>query len=179
MTLNDIGAIANLLAAIGVLITLIYLARQVRQGNVLARFQARQRMIEQAQHELYHWGNTPGLRDSFVKKEPLSAAEQEVVHYFLIAAMRQREWEWFQFRDGVIKKPVYETYHEVIALHLGIPRTRKWWQTVGRIGLNPEFVAAVDAFLAQRPTTDYFEAIRDFDTPAADARSVPDTAPPQ
>ena len=46
MTLNDISSVANLLAAIGVLITLIYLSRQVRQGNMLAKYQARQRMVE-------------------------------------------------------------------------------------------------------------------------------------
>ena len=103
MTLNDISSVANLLAAIGVLITLIYLSRQVRQGNMLAKYQARQRMVEQAQEELYYWGNHPGLRDSFVKSEPLTEREQEEVHYFLLAAMRQREWEWFQFKDGVIK----------------------------------------------------------------------------
>ena len=33
MSLADISSIANLLAAIGVLITLIYLSRQVRQGE--------------------------------------------------------------------------------------------------------------------------------------------------
>jgi hypothetical protein len=96
----------------------------------------------------------------------LSAAEQEEIHYFLLAAMRQREWEWFQFKDGVIKKPVYETYHEVIPLHLGIPRTRKWWQTVGRIGFNAEFVAEVDKLLASRPTTTYFDEIRKFEGPS-------------
>ena len=121
MTLNDISSIANLLAAIGVLITLIYLSRQVRQGNMLTKFQTRQRMIEQAQQELYHWGSAPSLRASFVKKEPLSAIEQEEVHYFLLAAMRQREWEWFQFSDRVIGKDIYQAYHGVIALHLGIP----------------------------------------------------------
>jgi hypothetical protein len=81
--------------------------------------------------------------------------------------MRQREWEWFQFKDGVIRKEVYEAYHEVIALHLGIPRTRQWWQTVGRIGFNPTFVAEVDAFLAKRPTTNYFERIREFEAQSA------------
>ena len=171
MTLDDISSIANLLAAIGVLITLIYLSRQVRQGNMLARYQARQRMVEQAQEELYHWGSHPSLRDSFVKSEPLTAREQEEVHYFLLAAMRQREWEWFQFKDGVIKKEVYEAYHEVIALHLGTPRMRRWWQTVGRIGFNLKFVAEVDAFLAQRPTTLYFEAIRSYDSPSIDVAS--------
>jgi hypothetical protein len=177
MTLNDISSVANLLAAIGVLITLIYLSRQVRQGNMLARYQARQRMVEQAQAELYRWADSPRLRESFVTAGPLSAAEQEEMHYFLLAAMRQREWEWFQFKDGVIKKPVYETYHEVIALHLGVPRTRRWWQTVGRIGFNAGFVAEVDTFLAKRPTTNYFEVTRSFDAPATDAVQEATTVP--
>ncbi len=38
----------------------------------------------------------------------------------------------------------------IIALHLGTPRTRHWWNTVGRIGFNPEFVEEVDTFIADR-----------------------------
>ncbi|HEY5566742.1 MAG TPA: hypothetical protein VIM81_05805 [Gammaproteobacteria bacterium] len=163
MTITDLGTIANLLAAIGVLVTLIYLSRQVRQGNLLAKSQARQRMVEQTHEKLYQWKNDPALRSCFVKKTTLSQDEQETVHYFLLAAMRQREWEWFQYKDGVIGKDVYEAYHEVISLHLGIPRTRRWWQTVGRIGFNPGFVTEVDSFLARRQLTNYFDDIRGFD----------------
>jgi hypothetical protein len=173
MSLNDISSIANLLAAIGVLITLIYMARQVSQGNRLTKLQVRQHMVQQAQQELYQWSRDANLRNAFVTKEPLSGAELEVMHYFLIAAMRQREWEWFQFKDGIIKKDVYEAYHGVIALHLGVERTRAWWRTVGRIGFNSSFVADVDAFLAKQPITTYFEDIRTFDAPATPAPAAP------
>ena len=104
------------------------------------------------------------LRECFVKTTPLSREEQGKLHYFLLAAMRAREWEWFQFRDGVVSRDVYRAYIEVVGLHLGIPRTRRWWSTVGRIGFNPEFVAEVDAFLAGRPPISYFEDILTFDT---------------
>lgn len=174
-TISDLGSIANLLAAIGVLVTLIYLSRQVRQGNLFARSQARQRMVEQAHEELYRWGKDPQLRNCFVKKGTLSEEEHEIVHYFLLAAMRQREWEWFQYKDGVISKDVYEAYHEVIGLHLGTPRTRNWWRTVGRIGFNPAFVGVVDSFLAQREVTSYFEEIRRYDR-SATALDQPDEA---
>jgi hypothetical protein len=176
VSLNDISSIANLLAALGVLITLIYLARLVRQANLLAKFQVRQHMAQQAQTELYRWASDPNLRNSFVTSNELSASEQEVVHYFLLAAMRQREWEWFQYKDGVIKKDVYEAYHGVIALHLGIERTRRWWRTVGRVGFNADFVADVDGLLVKHPVTTYFEDIRKFDVvaaPPAAATSVP------
>ena len=169
MSINDLGSIANMLSAITVLVTLIFLSRQVKQGNMLARSQARQRMVEQTNEELYQWKSDANLRDCFVKTTELSREEQGKLHYFLLAAMRQREWEWFQYRDRVIKKDVYHAYHEVIGLHLGIPRTRRWWATVGRIGFNPMFVAEVDALLAGRPPITYFEDLMTFDSPPKSA----------
>jgi hypothetical protein len=58
MTLSDVGTITNLLSAIAVLGTLIYLSRQVKQGNLLAKAQARQRMVEQTNEELYVLAST-------------------------------------------------------------------------------------------------------------------------
>jgi hypothetical protein len=74
MTLSDLGSIANLLAAIGVLVTLGYLSRQVRQANMLAKAQHRQRMVEQTCEELYVWKNDPILRNCFIKKGELRSA---------------------------------------------------------------------------------------------------------
>ena len=163
MTLSDLGSIANLLSAVAVVSTLVYLSRQVKQGNMLARAQARQRMVEQSNEELYTWMNNPDLRALFAKRTRLTAEEQGKLHYFLLAAMRAREWEWFQFKDGVIKEDVYKAYHEVIALHLGTLRTRTWWSTVGRIGFNAGFVADVDALLAGKEPISYFDDILNFD----------------
>jgi len=169
MTLTDLGTIANLLSAIAVLGTLIYLSRQVKQGNLLAKAHARQRMVEQTNEELYTLMNDANLRECFVKPTELSREEQGKLHFFLIAAMRQREWEWFQHRDGVIEESVAKAYFGIIALHLGIPRTRHWWSTIGHIGFNPEFVSEVDAFLAGRPITTYFEDLMSFDTRVVEA----------
>lgn len=163
MTINDLGSVANILSAIAVLATLIFLSVQVRQANMLARAQARERMVEQTNEELYQWMGDSMLRECFAKPELLTREEHGKVHYFLLAAMRQREWEWFQYKDGIIKQDVYRAYQEVIGLHLGVPRTRHWWSTVGRVGFNPAFVAEVDALLADRPPITYFEDILTYD----------------
>jgi hypothetical protein len=162
--LSDVGTIANLLSAIAVLGTLIYLSRQVKQGNLLAKAHARQRMVEQTNEELYTLANDASLRECFVKPTELSREEQGKLHFFLIAAMRQREWEWFQQRDGVIEESVAKAYFGIIALHLGIPRTRHWWATIGRIGFDTNFVAEVDQLIADQPATTYFEDMMSFDT---------------
>ena len=168
VTSADIGVLANALSALAVLITLFYLSRQVRQGNLLARSQVRERMVAQAGEELNVWMDNPDLREMFAREGPLSREEQGKLHYFLLGAMRAREWEWFQHRDGVISDEVHKAYREVVALHLGTPRTRKWWASVGRIGFNPEFVREIDAFLADKPTLGYFEDILTFDDPLAE-----------
>lgn len=169
MSISDLGSIANLLSAIAVLATLIYLSRQVRQANTLARSEARQRMFVQAQAELYQWMGDAKLRECFAKPTELTREEQGKMHYFLLAAMRARETEWFQYRDGAMAEEVYRAYHDVIGLHLGIARTRRWWSTVGRVGFDPGFVAVVDRMLEDRPTTTYFEDILTFDRGPATA----------
>jgi hypothetical protein len=164
MSLSDLASIGNVIAAVAVVASVVYLSRQVRQANLLAQSNARQRMVEQTHEELYCLMNSPDLRESLRRDAKLSGEAQSKLHFFLVAAMRQREWEWFQYKDGVIDRAAYCAYHEVIALHLGGRRTRKWWATVGRIGFNPQFVMEVDALLSNRPLTDeYFEGIRSFD----------------
>ncbi len=159
---DAIGAVGEIAGAIGVIVTLLYLSGQIRLGNLHATSQARQRMVEQAHSELYQLVNDQDLAELFVK-ESLTGAESARLNYFLASAMRQREWEWFQYRDGVVRRDVYEAYHGVIAIHLGIPRTRKWWQSVGKTAFNPDFVQTVDGLLQRTELTTYFEDIRTYD----------------
>ena len=179
MSINDLGSIANLISAVTVVVTLIYLARQVKQGNLLATYQARQRMMEQTQSELYQWMAYPDLVDSIRGDTDLTDERYVQLHFFLLSSMRQREWEWFQFKDGVVKREVYQAYYEVIGLHLGTARTRRWWASVGRIGFNPAFAAEVDAYLAKRPTIEkYYADITEFERPPA-VTTPPEALAPQ
>jgi hypothetical protein len=166
-----VGAIAQLLGTIVVTITLIYLAAQVRQGNRLAKAQARQRMVEQTERELYTQMADPAVAYSNVKEGALTAEEQSKLSCFLIAFMRQREWEWFQHEDGVISEDVYQAYHAVLAIHLATPRGRKWWAALGRFAFNPAFVAQVDELLAKTQGSTYLRDMRTWDdAPPREAR---------
>jgi hypothetical protein len=163
MTWEAISAIAQILGVIAVVVTLVYLAAQVRQGNLFARLQARQRMIEQAHSELYAQIADPSISHSNVKDGPLTEDEQAKLSLFLAAFMRQREWEWFQYKDRVIDEAVYRTYHDVIAIHLGTPRSRKWWNALGRYAFDNDFVAEVDKLLARTEPSTYLRDMRSWD----------------
>ena len=76
---------------------------------------------------------------------------------FLLSAMRQREYEWFQMRDGSIDESLWKAYRRVIAVHLGSTRIRKWWETWGNVPFDPDFCAMVKDFLEEQPLSNYFE----------------------
>ncbi len=161
MTINDLGALGSFLAAIAVFVTLVYLAKQVKQGNILAKLQVQQSMMEHDIAGLYKLAADPELLKAFRSSKP-SKVELITLHYFLTLSMRQREWEWLQFKDGVIEEEVYKTYHEVIAIHLGTQKTREWWYSIGRLGINPEFVKVVDILLSESELTTYFDLLDKF-----------------
>lgn len=85
MNWDVIDTIIQIVGVIAVVVTLVYLAAQVRQGNVFAKLQARQRMIEQQDSELYAQMADPSITYASVKDGPLSEEEQARLSLFLIA----------------------------------------------------------------------------------------------
>jgi hypothetical protein len=118
-------------------------------------------MSEHSQAELHLLTTDWELANAlFFKDSPLSLEERSKLNFFLTSAMRQREWEWHQFHDGVISEDVYKAYHGVIRLHLGQKKTRDWWREVGKTGFDPKFVLEVEALLASTPLVNGFDALK-------------------
>jgi hypothetical protein len=163
MNWEAIGAISQTVGVVVVVFTLIYLAAQVRQGNAFAKLQARQRMIEQSESELYAQMNDPSITYSNVKDGPLSADEQARLSLFLISFLRQREWEWFLFQEGVIDAASFRAYREVVSIHLGTPRGRKWWKVLGHRAFDPGFVEQVNQLLEESGSNSYLRDMRTWD----------------
>ncbi len=163
MTIELISAISELIAAIAVVLSLIYLARQVKQANSLAKGQTRQRMVEQAQEEVYKgFIEEPTIFQSLYKSDPLTELEWIQLTGWLLAAMRQREFEWFQMQDGNIDKELWDAYKRVITIHLGTTRVRTWWDTNGHFPFDKSFCAMVSTLLDESGKTSYFDEFRDF-----------------
>ena len=163
MNWDAISAVSQILGLIVVVVTLIYLAAQVRQGNVFAKLQARQRMIEQAESELYAQMADPSITYSNIKDGELSEDEQARLSVFLINFLRQREWEWSLYQEGVIDFSSFRAYREVIAIHLGTTRGRKWWKRLGHRAFDPSFVEQVEEVLAESDANSYLQDMRTWD----------------
>jgi len=175
MTLTDFGIIAEIVSAFAVVMTLAYLALQVSHANKLARMQTRERMVQMTAEELKIQIEVPELALLLIKPAPLEAAEANMVYTLLVLAMRHREWEWYQAANGAIGKNDAEQVKrdclEVASLWLAYPRARKFWDTTGRFGFNPQFVAEIDAQLERSQATPWVEnAIANEAALAEDAR---------
>jgi hypothetical protein len=155
VTINDLGALGSFFASIAVFITLVYLARQVHQGNILHRMQSRESLMNQDVLTLQLQLADLDISKSFYK-EVLNEDDLLKQHLFLTLFLRQREWEWLLHKDGVLPKEVYETYLEVFPIFLGTERTRKWWNSLGKAALNRDFSAEIDKLLEDRPLTSYW-----------------------
>ena len=162
LTIQDIGALGELVAAVAVVITLAYLTVQVRQGNSLARAQTRQSMMEQVRVDLHKLIDEPSILHCFSKDEALTPDEKAKFTSWLAAAMRQREYEWLQYRNGVIDRATWETYQRMIPEHLGTQRAQNWWQ-ISTHFMDPGFVESVNELLASPLPTSFFEELATLD----------------
>jgi len=165
VTIEELGNLGEFIASIAVLVTLVYVSAQVRQANLHATMAARQRMVEHSQTELYKLIDDPRIHEAMTK-ESLSETEQAMLSFFLTAAMRQREFEWLQYEDGILDEKLYRAYQVLLGVHLGTLRTRRWWKSVGRSAFDSTFVAEVDRYLEQSPLSTYQDDIRHYDDPA-------------
>jgi hypothetical protein len=157
MSIVELGALGELIGAVAVVLSLLYLTTQVKQANKLARGQTRQRMVEQAQHEVYQgMVAEPSIMKSMYKQEPLSETEWIRLAGWLLAAMRQREYEWFQHKDGNIDEELWIAYRSVVTIHLGTARTRNWWETNASRAFDKDFCEMVRQLLDETGETDYF-----------------------
>lgn len=81
---DAIGAVGEILGAVAVLLTLVYLANQIRQAKEVARFGAA-RDIMNSYNDLNKLLVTdPTLRLALEKKTPLSNDEKELIYNFAI-----------------------------------------------------------------------------------------------
>ena len=155
MNWNAISAISELIGTLAIVISLIYLAAQVRQSNLNSQEQTRQRMMELANAHLSIVINHPEINRAWVEPE-ISKEDSIKLAAWLTTAMRAREYEWFSYKNGAIDKDMFETYSGVITYLLGTKRARNYWAIHGNMNeFHPDFVEYVNNLIKDAPYMDH------------------------
>jgi len=147
MELQTIANIAETIGAVVIVITLVYLTIQVRQSNALLRSQTRQSQLSNDQTSLMVAFDNIDLLQKLNSDAPLSAEEQMRLSIIFAIDMRNREFEYFQFREGLLDEEAWKSFREIILMNHATRKGRRWWNEIGREIFDPGFAAGVDELL--------------------------------
>ena len=152
MQWGAVGAIAELLGAIGVIASLFYVASQIRRNSLALEAATNQAVSDSTQLRLLAPAQNPALAVALAKArsdyEALSPAEHVQLVFFSRATFRGIQNAFFQHRQGLLPEIAWRDYEAIIRMNLKRPDVPQWWPTE-RASFDEEFAEYVDQLLAE------------------------------
>jgi len=148
MNWDAIGAVAELVGAVGVIASLLYLAGQVRANTLAAAVSAKLNSTELLNKFIDVLIGDPELNDIFLRGiADLDTLSKE--EYFRFSNMSLKAFWFFsaahyQYRRRTITEDEYHESRAVLRYWLRGPGCRSWWDKLGRAAVSPSFRAFVD-----------------------------------
>lgn len=151
MTIQELGSLGEFVAAIATLVTLAYLAIQVRH-NTRALRSATVREVADGMTQISQAISThPELASLIVKAseglENLSSEERVRYHFLMLMAFRRFETLFVQSILGTIDEKITAGFERSMLSIVASGGGAEWWST-GKSAFNQEFVEFVDRRLA-------------------------------
>jgi hypothetical protein len=154
MNWEMLSAIGQVVAAIGVIISLIYLAVQIREQNKERR-RAGINILTVQWSDLVKTGQESrefaalflrGMR-SF---QDLDGPDKLSFSAFFTRYTRNCEGMFIYYRDGALEKALWDEVERTMNDYFAYPGVREWWAT-RKHWLTDEFRAVVEAIIAKNP----------------------------
>jgi hypothetical protein len=158
MNWDAIGAIGEIVAAAAVLITLIYLAVQIRQNtnqmersDRAARGQSYQDLLTGLQSHLAPLALDESTSDLFHRGlknfESLNDLEQFRFNWLMGGHIVTNENVFYQREEGMLSEERSEQLFQSLQWFFVNPGFRSWWKNYPKSTLHPEFVAMLDSYM--------------------------------
>ena len=144
-------------ANIAVVGGIVFLAVQIRQNNELLRSESRQALVANDLTSLTQNVEHAGTFVKLAANQELSAEEQMKLSFIYAIDLRNREFEYFQYTNGLLDEETWQSYRQVILVNHSKGRGREWWETVGRRIVDPAFAGQVDELLQNAHPDDTYE----------------------
>jgi len=129
--LEAVNALAQLIAAIGVIVSLFYLAAQIRQNTRSTRAVVVDSLAHALVELLGQHTQRPELIRSFsaVTENWHGATEEDRARAvpFIFATFKLFENAWFQQRQGTLDRQQWEGWDAYIRIYYHRPGVKTWW----------------------------------------------------
>jgi len=153
-TLEQFVLVAELIASIAVIGSLVYVAKQLIQNTEAIHAQSRQAIMTNATSEIFEVLENPSLVLSIAKEGDLTMEERIELSTYFTASFTSRDSAWLQWRNGVIDESQWETEKLVTEVFLDSSKVRQWWERFGKMAFSREYKNFIDALISDRPATD-------------------------
>jgi len=146
--LTEVSAVAEIVAAVAVVISIFYVASEV-QKNTRAQNAATIQAISLDVRAVT--ASIPiDVRVKVRNGEPVSREEEYEYALFVFSALRAYESWWLQRQLGTLSDEVFEVYITSMGVTLDDSLARRFWDDPP-INFIPDFQAYVDEYLAENP----------------------------
>src|SRR5215472_9389222 len=148
MSLSDLASLGSFVSGLAVLVSVVYLATQVRQGHRASRAQIHQNIVG-------GWCNicdlvatnstafTVGLTSSEKEFAAMSDAGKAEFMAVIFAQFKHYENSYLQFQEGFVRKEDWEAWANMAFMYFRTPGARHWW-TLRRAAFSPSFVRFIE-----------------------------------
>jgi hypothetical protein len=152
---DAIGAIGEIIGAFAVVVSLVYLAVQIRAQNSQAKLAAIHEMSKQHRDTTAIFA-TENISDVFVRanKDYNSLSEAETVQLVVLVTNFFRAWEnaFVEHRDGSLDENVWEALSRDYTEPMGAPSFRYIW-SLRKQNYDPDFQKHVDKIKSEEYKT--------------------------
>ena len=136
-----------LIANIAVVAGIVFLAIELRQNNELLRSESRQALVANDVASLAANFQNADVFARLVSEKNLSAEDQLRLSFMFAIDLRNREFEYFQYMNGLLDEQTWLAYRHVFLIYHSAGIGRTWWDEIGRGIVDPEFAELVDTLL--------------------------------
>lgn len=150
MDWTAIGALGELVGAVAVVVSLIYLSRQVRQNTRALRTANAATVKQNFQTIARAFITDRGASDIVLralKREELSPAEQLSAYAWFFDLLKSGELAYSQYLSQDLDKQVWDASLQFFLAYWTTPGMREYWRD-RRQAFTPEFREAMDGWLA-------------------------------
>lgn len=163
MNWEMLSAIGQVVAALGVIPSLIYLAVQIREQNKERRRAGINILTAQWSELVKTAQESRDFAGVFLRGmgsfDDLDAPDKLRFSAFFTRFTRNCEGMFIYYRDGALDKPLWDGVERTMSDYFAYPGAREWWGT-RKHWLTDEFRAVVEATIARNPEPKLYAAYK-------------------
>ncbi|NIR44180.1 MAG: hypothetical protein GWN99_08660 [Gemmatimonadetes bacterium] len=154
MNWEAIGAVGEAAGAVGVIVSLVYLAVQVRQNTRSVRgemYESIVTAIVDLVEPLTQDQELARIFETAVEDwDAVSFEDRSRLVYLLFSVFKLFENLHYQFRQGTLDPSLWAGWHNLILSYYAMPGVRTWWQ-MRRLAFSAEFRDYLESVSIDRP----------------------------